>query len=72
VTLTATAGGGSTLGSWSGACSGNADICTLTLSTEETVLASFRKADVTVFNHIIIMVQENRSFDHYFGHLAQY
>src|SRR5690348_14086439 len=23
-------------------------------------------------NHIIILAQENRSFDHYFGHLMQY
>ncbi|HLX74529.1 MAG TPA: alkaline phosphatase family protein, partial [Terriglobales bacterium] len=23
-------------------------------------------------NHIVIMVQENRSFDHYFGHLNAY
>src|SRR5262245_43305401 len=28
--------------------------------------------DITAVNHIIWMVQENRSFDHYFGHLNTY
>ena len=26
--------------------------------------------DITAIKHIIIVTQENRSFDHYFGHLA--
>jgi phospholipase C len=29
-------------------------------------------ADIHSVNHIIFMVQENRSFDHYFGHLPDY
>ncbi|HVH85617.1 MAG TPA: alkaline phosphatase family protein [Terriglobales bacterium] len=28
--------------------------------------------DITAINHIIFMFQENRSFDHYFGHLNTY
>lgn len=28
--------------------------------------------DITALNHIIFMFQENRSFDHYFGHLNTY
>jgi phospholipase C len=28
--------------------------------------------DITVINHIIFTLQENRSFDHYFGRLAEY
>ena len=72
VTLTATPGGGSTLGAWSGACSGTAASCSLTLSSDQSVAASFVKADLSAINHIIILLQENRSFDHYFGHLAQY
>ncbi len=29
-------------------------------------------ADITVVNHIVYMLQENRSFDHYFGQLNNY
>src|SRR5438105_2740870 len=29
-------------------------------------------ADITAVNHIIYMMQENRSFDHYFGQLNNY
>jgi phospholipase C len=28
--------------------------------------------DITQINHIVIMIQENRSFDHYFGRLSAY
>jgi phospholipase C len=28
--------------------------------------------DITQVNHIIILIQENRSFDHYFGQLSEY
>src|SRR6266566_5515452 len=28
--------------------------------------------DITAINHIIILLQENRSMDHYFGHLPDY
>src|SRR5437660_3848041 len=29
-------------------------------------------ADVTVVKHIVILMQENRAFDHYFGFMTQY
>ena len=72
VTLTATPGGGSTLGNWSGACSGTAATCSITLNSNQSVAASFITANISAINHIIILLQENRSFDHYFGHLADY
>ncbi|HLK34592.1 MAG TPA: alkaline phosphatase family protein [Terriglobales bacterium] len=72
VTLTATAGNSSALNNWGGACSGNAATCSLTLNSNQSVTASFRKADIAQINHIIVLAQENRSFDHYFGHLADY
>ncbi|HEV2115639.1 MAG TPA: alkaline phosphatase family protein [Terriglobales bacterium] len=72
VTLTATPGSNSSLDSWSGACTGSSSTCTVTLSSNQTVTASFHQADVSVLNHVIILLQENRSFDHYFGHLADY
>jgi phospholipase C len=38
------------------------------------VTATFAQAahDITAIKHIIIVTQENRSFDHYFGHLPDY
>src|SRR5262249_39013107 len=29
-------------------------------------------ADITVVNHVVLMIQENRSFDHYFGQMTSY
>ena len=29
-------------------------------------------ADITAVNHVVIMIQENRSFDHYFGQMTAY
>ena len=72
VTLTATPGSGSSQSSWSGACSGNASACTITLNSDQTTSVSFGKADISLINHVIILLQENRSFDHYFGHLGEY
>ena len=72
LTLTETAGGASAFSGWSGACSGMGKTCTLTLNGDETVTAGFHKANITAINHIIIMAQENRSFDSYFGALRQY
>ncbi|HKT69990.1 MAG TPA: alkaline phosphatase family protein [Terriglobales bacterium] len=72
VTLTATLGSGSSQSSWSGACSGNASTCTITLNSDRTTSVSFGKADISLINHVIILLQENRSFDHYFGHLGEY
>jgi phospholipase C len=70
VTLTAAANSGSVFSGWSGACSG-ASACTLTLTGAETVSADF-KSPLQSINHIIFMLQENRGFDHYFGHLPEY
>ncbi|MGE5204744.1 MAG: alkaline phosphatase family protein [Chlamydiota bacterium] len=72
VTLTATPGSGSGLDLWGGACSGSVPTCSLTLNSNQTVSASFHKSDIALINHIVILLQENRSFDHYFGHLADY
>lgn len=72
VTLTAAPGNNSALDSWSGACTGNTATCALKLTANQSAAASFGKADITQVNHIIVLAQENRSFDHYFGHLADY
>ncbi len=75
ITLAAAPAQNSTFGGWSGACSG-IGACRLTLSANQSVTATFTKSspggDITSINHIIIMSQENRSFDHYFGHLMDY
>src|SRR5438477_3689729 len=72
VTLTATASSGSEFTGYSGACSGT--VCKLVLSSNQSVSASFgstRNLQNSV-NHIVFMLQENRSFDHYLGHLPTY
>jgi len=74
VTLTTTANTGSTFAEWSGACTGSGS-CTVTMSAAESVTATFTgtsTAGLTAINHIIFMLQENRGFDHYFGHLNDY
>ncbi len=74
ITLTETAAVNSTFAGWSGGgCSGTAATCTLTLSTNQAVTATFNaNKTVSVLNHIIFLAQENRSFDHYFGALRGY
>jgi phospholipase C len=72
ITLTATPGSGSAVDSWGALCSGNSSTCTFTLNSNQTVSAAFRTANISLINHVIILLQENRSFDHYFGHLADY
>ena len=72
VTLTASPASGSTFGGWSGACSGTST-CSVTMSANHNVTATFTKAaSLASINHIIFMAQENRSFDEYFGKLADY
>jgi phospholipase C len=71
VTLTATVTHGG-FGGWSGACSGMALTCNVTMSAAEAVTATFNPPGLTSINHIIFMLQENRSFDHYLGHLNDY
>ena len=71
VTLTATAGATYTFTGWSGACSGTAS-CTVTLNTaSDAVTAGFSATPQTI-QHVIFMLQENRTFDHYFGMLNPY
>jgi phospholipase C len=73
VLLTASASKGSYFAGWSGACKGTAGKCTVTMSSNLSAKATFNiNQTVKVLNHIIFMVQENRSLDHYFGYLRQY
>ncbi|HKO14043.1 MAG TPA: alkaline phosphatase family protein, partial [Acidobacteriaceae bacterium] len=71
VALTAAAASGSTFAGWSGGCSGTG-ACTVALSANATVTATFNAAGISSINHIVYLVQENRSFDNYFGALRQY
>src|SRR6185437_12966836 len=73
ITLSATAASSFTFSGFAGPCTGMT--CTFTLNTNQTVSATFAQQatqDLTAINHIIFMLQENRSFDHYLGHLSQY
>jgi phospholipase C len=70
VTLNATPAAGFSFSGWSGACAGTGT-CTLPTSGPQSVTASFG-ASMQSINHIIFMAQENRGFDHYFGHLNAY
>ena len=70
VTLTAAPTTGFTFTGWGGACSGTST-CTVKISAATSVTATF-SATLQSLNHIIVLAQENRSFDNYFGALAQY
>lgn len=72
VKLTAAAASGGYFVGWGGACKGTS-ACYVTMSGNESVTATFNlNQTVKVLNHIIFMMQENRSFDHYFGAMRQY
>lgn len=73
VTLTATPASGSTFPGWGGACSGSGT-CTVTMNGDTSVTATFTSGagSIAAVNHIIFMANENRGFDHYFGHLNDY
>lgn len=72
VTLNAVADAqsGSVFANWNGACSGSTS-CTFTVNGAASVSAVFH-ASVQSIKHVVFMLQENRGFDHYFGHLADY
>jgi phospholipase C len=74
VTLTEIPAAKTYFAGWAGpGCSGDSAICTLTLDASQQVTATFNiSSDVTALNHIILMIQENRSLDHYFGAMRQY
>ena len=71
VTLTPTPAQGSVFSGWGGACTG-VGACNVTMNQNQSVIANFNPPGLTSINHIIFMLQENRSFDHYFGHLNDY
>jgi len=74
VSLTATPASGFTFSGFSGDCTGANCQLTLKSGTNASVTATFAQQphDITAINHIIVITQENRSFDHYFGHLTDY
>src|SRR5579872_2843485 len=69
ITLTANPAPGSVFVGWSGACSGTGT-CTVS-DTPASVTATFG-ATIQSVNHVLFMMQENRTFDHYFGMLNPY
>jgi len=72
VTLADAPGASSTFGAWSGGCSG-AGACSVTMNADTTLSASFNAvASLASINHVVILMQENRSFDSYLGALRQY
>lgn len=71
VTLTANTSNGSQFTGWSGACSGTGTTCTVSQAGNQSVTATFA-GTLQSINHIVFMVQENRSLDHYFGAMQQY
>jgi phospholipase C len=73
VTLAAEPSPGYHFSGFGGACSGVT--CQLAMSQNASVSAAFapgQAQNLTAINHIIVMLQENRSFDQYFGHLPDY
>lgn len=73
VNLTATPAAGFDFSGFSGACSGTTCQIALASGQNASVTAAFTTAaGLSSINHIIVMLQENRSFDHYFGHLPDY
>ena len=72
VSLTATPTSGNNFSGFSGACTGANCQLTLSKTAGASVTATFSPQNINAINHIIIITQENRSFDHYFGHLPDY
>lgn len=74
ITLTASPGSGASFKGFSGACTGTTCQLKTAAGQNLSVSASFsgQAQDITAINHIIVLLQENRSFDEYFGHLSDY
>ena len=72
VSLTATPTSGNNFSGFSGACTGANCQLTLSKTAGASVTATFSPQNINAINHIIVITQENRSFDHYFGHLTDY
>ena len=72
VNLVASPASGFNFSGFSGACNGTSCQLTLTNGQNATVQASFTPQNVTAINHILVLLQENRSLDHYFGQLPAY
>jgi phospholipase C len=70
ITLTAAPGTSFVFTGWSGDCTGTGP-CTIPAGSTATATATFT-ATLQSINHIIFLLQENRSFDHYFGHMNEY
>jgi phospholipase C len=72
VALTEAPGSTSTFGGWTSGCSGTG-ACSVTMNANTTVSATFSAVTgVALINHVVILVQENRSLDNYLGQLRQY
>ncbi len=72
VTLSQAAGTSSAFAGWSGGCSGTST-CSVTMNADTTVSATFNAAaGIATINHVVIVMQENRSLDSYLGALRQY
>ena len=75
VSLSAAPASGFNFSGFNGACSGTTCQVALASGQDASVSATFAQAqshDINSINHILVMLQENRSFDHYFGHLLDY
>ncbi len=73
ITLTLTVSSSTTFDGWSGPCSGFATTCNFTPTANTTVGARLGGNGLnTSLNHIIVLAQENRSLDNYFGAMREY
>ena len=71
ITLTAAPGTSFIFTGWTGACTGTDATCAIPAGSTVSATATFT-ATLQSINHIVFMFQENRSFDHYFGHINEY
>lgn len=72
VTLTASAATTATFAGWSGGCTGTST-CSVTMNANTSVSAAFNSAaGISSINHVVVLIQENRSLDNYLGALREY